>query len=118
MATFQSHNSCFHVIQDADQSGLQDSVDNTMQEHNETCTQDTKNSTGTKQDTENRVYLEVVPVRSFLHTSCGRKSPPVKDTFTHSPVPEEDQQEPPSQTKEVGNRDLFLFAVLAAKTNA
>uniref|UniRef100_A0A3Q4BGS5 Actin filament-associated protein 1-like 2 n=1 Tax=Mola mola TaxID=94237 RepID=A0A3Q4BGS5_MOLML len=38
----------------------------------------------TEQDTENRVYLDLVPVRSFLHTSGGCKSPSVIDT-SHSP---------------------------------
>uniref|UniRef100_A0A3Q3WLI0 Actin filament-associated protein 1-like 2 n=1 Tax=Mola mola TaxID=94237 RepID=A0A3Q3WLI0_MOLML len=65
---------------------------------------------GTEQDTENRVYLDLVPVRSFLHTSGGCKSPSVIDT-SHSPGPVEDQKDPPSQIKEVLNRDYSYYAV-------
>lgn len=59
-------------------------------------------SAGTEQDPDTRIYLDLVPVRSFLHTPSGWKSPNVKDTFTYSTVPVEDQ-EALSQTKEVGN---------------
>ncbi|XP_070782688.1 actin filament-associated protein 1-like 2 [Enoplosus armatus] len=81
--------------EDAEESGLPDSENNSLQEHNETC------SVGTEQDTDNRIYLDLVPVRSFLHTSCGGKPPPAKETSRHSPVPVEDQKEPSSQIKEV-----------------
>ncbi|XP_076616747.1 actin filament-associated protein 1-like 2 isoform X2 [Chaetodon auriga] len=87
--------------EDAEESGLPDSEDNNLQEHNETCTQGTKDSAGTEQDTENRVYLDLLPVRSFLHTSCGGKTVPGKDTSGHSPVPAEDQKDPSSPMKEV-----------------
>lgn len=91
-------------MQDAEESGLPDSEDNSLQENNEPCAQDTRDSVATEQDTENRVYLDLVPVRSFLHTSGGCKSPSVIDT-SHSPGPVEDQKDPPSQIKEVLNRD-------------
>ncbi|XP_070847363.1 actin filament-associated protein 1-like 2 isoform X2 [Chaetodon trifascialis] len=86
--------------EDAEESGLPDSEDNNLQEHNETCTQDTKDSAGTEQDTENRVYLDLLPVRSFLHTSCGGKTVP-GNTSGHSPIPVEDQKDPSSPMKEV-----------------
>uniref|UniRef100_A0A3Q0RUN0 Actin filament-associated protein 1-like 2 n=1 Tax=Amphilophus citrinellus TaxID=61819 RepID=A0A3Q0RUN0_AMPCI len=40
---------------------------------NETCSQDAKDPEGTEEDPENRIYLDLVPVRSFLHTSSGGK---------------------------------------------
>ncbi|XP_029311861.1 actin filament-associated protein 1-like 2 isoform X2 [Cottoperca gobio] len=87
--------------EDAEESGLPDSEDNNPQEHIETCTQDTKDSVEAEQDSENRIYLDLVPVRSFLHTSCGGKAPSVKETSRNSPVPGEDHKEPSSQIKEV-----------------
>ncbi|XP_031170996.2 actin filament-associated protein 1-like 2 [Sander lucioperca] len=87
--------------EDAEESNLPDSEDNNPQEHNETCMQDIKESVGAEQDIENRVYLDLVPLRSFLHTSSGGKAPPAKEMSRHSPVPEEDQKDPSSQMKEV-----------------
>lgn len=109
LATFHLTTSYSRVIQDAEESGLPDSEDNNLQEHDETCTRDTKDSVGTEQDAEDRIYLDLVPVRSFLHTSCGGKALPAKETSRHSPVPVEDQRDSSSQMKEVGNRDLLQY---------
>ncbi|XP_056221885.1 actin filament-associated protein 1-like 2 isoform X1 [Seriola aureovittata] len=87
--------------EDAEESGLPDSEDNNLQEHNEPSTQDAKNSEGAEQDPDNRVYLDLVPVRSFLHTSCGAKTPPAKETSRYSPVPLEEQKDSSCQVKEV-----------------
>lgn len=106
LATFHLITSCSRVIQDAEESGLPNSEENNLQEHTES-TKDTKDSVGAEQDTEDRVYLDLVPVRSFLHTSCGGKTPPAKETSRHSPVPTEDQKDPSSQRNEVGQRDLL-----------
>ncbi|KAM6898578.1 actin filament-associated protein 1-like 2 isoform 1-T1 [Lycodopsis pacificus] len=86
--------------EDAEESGLPDSEDNNPQEHNDTCAQDTKDSVGTEQDTDSRIYLDLIPVRSFLHTSGGSKAP-AKETSSHSPVPVEEEKDPSSQMKEV-----------------
>ncbi|KAM7370783.1 hypothetical protein PAMP_010304 [Pampus punctatissimus] len=83
--------------EDAEESGLPDSEDNNL---NETCTQGTKDPVVTENDTE-RVYLDLVPVRSFLHTAGGGKVTPSKETSRHSPVPFEEQKEPSCQIKEV-----------------
>ncbi|XP_036802596.1 actin filament-associated protein 1-like 2 isoform X2 [Oncorhynchus mykiss] len=48
------------------------------------------------QDAADRVYLDLIPVRSFLHTSCGIGSPN-KEPLRSSPVPTEEQQDLPSQ---------------------
>ncbi|XP_068439662.1 actin filament-associated protein 1-like 2 [Clinocottus analis] len=85
--------------EDAEESGLPESEDNNPQEHNETCAQDTKDSAGTEQDSDNRVYLDLIPVRSFLHTAGGGKAP-AKETSTHSPVPIE-EKDPSSQMTQV-----------------
>uniref|UniRef100_UPI0037E88B4D actin filament-associated protein 1-like 2 n=1 Tax=Semicossyphus pulcher TaxID=241346 RepID=UPI0037E88B4D len=87
--------------EDAEESGLLDNEDNNPQEQNESCSQDNKDSVGSEQDTENRIYLDLVPVRSFLHTPSGNKSAPAKETSSHSPVPVEDQKDQSSQSKEV-----------------
>ncbi|KAM6964672.1 actin filament-associated protein 1-like 2 isoform 3-T3 [Tautogolabrus adspersus] len=88
--------------EDAEESGLPDSEDNNLQEQNKSCSQDNKDS---EQDTETRVYLDLVPVRSFLHTSCANKPAPAKETSAHSPVTEEEQKEQSSQHKEVTSSD-------------
>lgn len=56
----------------------------------------------TAQDTENRVYLDLVPVRSFLHTSGGGKVTPTKETPGQVPVPLEETKDPSCHIKEVG----------------
>lgn len=89
--------------EDADEYVLPESEDNNPQEQFETCTQDSKDSEGTEQDPDNRIYLDLVPVRSFLHTSCGGKAPPAKETSRESPVPVED---PASQIKEAISTSL------------
>ncbi|KAK7919577.1 hypothetical protein WMY93_010861 [Mugilogobius chulae] len=48
-----------------------------------------KDTNNTEEDTDNRVYLDLIPVRSFLHTS-GKNSP-AKDTVTE---PAEEHKEP------------------------
>lgn len=58
---------------------------------------------GTEQDAD-RVYLDLVPVRSFLHTSGGGKVTPAKETSRHSPIPSEEQKIPSCQIKEVGKQ--------------
>ncbi|CAK6974628.1 actin filament-associated protein 1-like 2 isoform X2 [Scomber scombrus] len=90
--------------EDAEESGLPDSEDNNLQQHNETCTQAPKDPVGTEQDAD-RVYLDLVPVRSFLHTSGGGKVTPAKETSRHSPIPSEEQKVPSCQIKEVTSTD-------------
>ncbi|TKS89619.1 Actin filament-associated protein 1-like 2 [Collichthys lucidus] len=87
---------------DTEESGLPDVEDNNLQEHDQTCAKDTQNP---EEDTENRIYLDLVPVRSFLHTSCGSKTSPAKETSRHSLVAVEDQKDASSQTKEVISTD-------------
>ncbi|XP_078146789.1 actin filament-associated protein 1-like 2 [Centroberyx gerrardi] len=85
--------------EDVEESVLPDSEESSLQEHNESCTQDAKDPVGTGQDRESRVYLDLIPVRSFLHTSCGTKAPPHKETSGHSPT--EEQQDPLCQIREL-----------------
>ncbi|KAM4524886.1 actin filament-associated protein 1-like 2 isoform 2-T2 [Odontesthes bonariensis] len=87
--------------EDADENSLPQCEDNNLLEHNQTCSQDANYPIDTKQDTDNRIYLDLVPVRSFLHTSCGNKTSPAKDSSRQSPVPVEDQRDSSSQIKEV-----------------
>uniref|UniRef100_H3C3V6 Actin filament associated protein 1 like 2 n=1 Tax=Tetraodon nigroviridis TaxID=99883 RepID=H3C3V6_TETNG len=62
------------------------------EEQNDTCTEVTEDQVGAEPPaSESRVYLDLVPVKSFLHTSCGRKSPSVKhDTCTQDSTEEPD----------------------------
>lgn len=92
---------CF--LQDTEERSLADS---NLQEQNDTCTEDTEHRVGTEPPaSENRVYLDLVPVRSFLHTSCGRKSPSMKnDTCAQNST--EEVQEPSPEIKEVRNLDM------------
>lgn len=86
--------------EDAEETCLPNCEDNNnVQEHNETCAQDAKDPSSSEQDAENRVYLDLVPVRSFLHTSCGGKSP--KENPRHSLINAEDQKDPSFESKEV-----------------
>lgn len=93
--------SLFCVLQDAEESSLADS---NQQEHNDACTEDPEDPLGTEPSTNgNRVYLDLLPVRSFLHTSCGHKSP----TLKHDPctqVSAEEVEEPSAEIKEVNMR--------------
>lgn len=50
-------------------------------------TPEDKDPSSTEQDLGGRVYLDLVPVRSFLHTSCGVETPP------HSTVSAEEQRD-------------------------
>lgn len=64
------------------------------EDNNEASTaQDARDLAGSELDPDNRVYLDLLPVRSFLHTSGGKTSP-TKDTSRQSPVPQEEQKEP------------------------
>lgn len=93
--------SFFCVLQDAEESSLADS---NLQEQNDACTEDPEDPLGTEPSTDgNRVYLDLLPVRSFLHTSCGHKSPTLKhDTCTQ--VSAEEVEEPSAEIKEVNMR--------------
>ncbi|XP_026207056.1 actin filament-associated protein 1-like 2 isoform X2 [Anabas testudineus] len=92
--------------EDAEESGLPDSEDNNLEENKVTCAHDAKNSVGTEQDTENRIYLDLIPVRSFLHTSGGSKVSPVKETHSDiPPVGVEDKRD--SSHREIGSTSLL-----------
>ncbi|XP_035001269.1 actin filament-associated protein 1-like 2 isoform X2 [Hippoglossus stenolepis] len=81
--------------EDAEESILQDTEDNQLQQRNETQAAH-EETEGTEQD---KVYLDLIPVRSFLHTSCGGKNPPTKETCTHFNV--EEQKDSSCQDNEV-----------------
>ncbi|XP_053269916.1 actin filament-associated protein 1-like 2 isoform X2 [Pleuronectes platessa] len=65
--------------EDAEESILPDSEDNHLQQRDEQQAAH-KEPEGTDPD---KVYLDLIPVRSFLHTSCGGKNPVTKETCTH-----------------------------------
>ncbi|XP_041830457.1 actin filament-associated protein 1-like 2 isoform X2 [Melanotaenia boesemani] len=87
--------------EDADENRLPNCEDNNLLEQNQTCSPNTKNPMSTEQDTDNRIYLDLVPVRSFLHTSCGNKTSPAKEISRQSPVPVEDHKDSSFQIKEL-----------------
>ncbi|CAG12611.1 unnamed protein product, partial [Tetraodon nigroviridis] len=83
--------------EDSEDCGL---ADIRLQEQNDTCTEVTEDQVGAEPPaSESRVYLDLVPVKSFLHTSCGRKSPSVKhDTCTQDSTEEPEQEKPSTPT--------------------
>ncbi|CAI5658880.1 unnamed protein product [Oreochromis niloticus] len=86
--------------EDAEENSQTNCEGNNLQKDNETCSQDNaKSPQGTEQDSENRIYLDLVPVRSFLHTSSGGKLSP-KEASRHSLIPADDQKDSSSQVKE------------------
>ncbi|XP_037319909.2 actin filament-associated protein 1-like 2 isoform X2 [Pungitius pungitius] len=92
--------------EDAEGSSLADSEDNNPQETHEPCAQDAKDSEGAAQDPDARVYLDLVPLRSFLHTPGASKAP-YRETSRDSPVPSEEEKDPTPQMKEVTNANCI-----------
>ncbi|KAK2820413.1 hypothetical protein Q5P01_023372 [Channa striata] len=90
--------------EDAEESRLPDTEDKDLLENNETCTDNAKDSAGTEPHDDDRIYLDLIPVRSFLHTSCASKVSPTKDTCPKSPTPVEDHKDS-CQNKEVSSDD-------------
>ncbi|XP_028331270.1 actin filament-associated protein 1-like 2 isoform X2 [Gouania willdenowi] len=68
--------------EDAEESSIPDCEDNNVQKQAETCLQHPTDPGSTEEEIENRIYLDLVPVRSFLHTSCG-----TKESGKHPPSP-------------------------------
>ncbi|XP_076008122.1 actin filament-associated protein 1-like 2 [Genypterus blacodes] len=90
--------------EDVEESTLpQGEEEKDLQERNDTCREDAGDAGGGEQGTGNRVYLDLVPVRSFLHTSGGNKASPNKDASCQSPAPAEDEQDPSSPNTEVSS---------------
>ncbi|XP_011604547.1 actin filament-associated protein 1-like 2 isoform X1 [Takifugu rubripes] len=84
--------------EDTEESSLADS---NLQEQNDACPEDSEDPLGTEPSTDgNRVYLDLLPVRSFLHTSCGHKSPTLKHD-TCAQVSAEEVEEPSAEIKEI-----------------
>ncbi|KAM6897025.1 actin filament-associated protein 1-like 2 [Xenentodon cancila] len=89
-----------------EESNLPNSEDNNLGECKETCQQVAKDPVNTEQDTDNRIYLDLVPVRSFLHTSCGIKFSPGKETSSQLSGPVEDPSDSSCDVKEVISMNL------------
>ncbi|XP_061666854.1 actin filament-associated protein 1-like 2 [Syngnathoides biaculeatus] len=85
---------------------LPQSEQNNIEEHNEMSAQDLKDPVATEEDPENRVYLDLLPVRSFLHTVAGGKESLVQETSEESVKPLEEQKDPSSPNKEVSTNNL------------
>lgn len=86
--------------EDTEEGSVPESEGNNRPGHAVTSSHDTSNSAAV-QDSDKRVYLDLIPVRSFLHTG-GSKSPPLaqQDSSTHPPASEGDQGDTFSQAKE------------------
>uniref|UniRef100_A0A3P8VBP0 Actin filament-associated protein 1-like 2 n=1 Tax=Cynoglossus semilaevis TaxID=244447 RepID=A0A3P8VBP0_CYNSE len=78
--------------EDAEESSPPSTEDKSHQDQSEA-----KEPVKTEQETDSRIYLDLVPVRSFLHTSGGSKVSPCKDTV----VQEEEKKELLCQDEEV-----------------
>ncbi|CAG5906282.1 unnamed protein product [Menidia menidia] len=87
--------------EDAEENSLPQCEENNHLEHDQISSQDAPDPADTSQDAENKIYLDLIPVRSFLHTSPGNKLPPAKEPLIQSPIQVEDQRECSSQNKEI-----------------
>uniref|UniRef100_A0A3P8ZA30 Actin filament-associated protein 1-like 2 n=1 Tax=Esox lucius TaxID=8010 RepID=A0A3P8ZA30_ESOLU len=89
--------------EDEEESSLQEdqeSADQCGQNSTWSCSQDCNMMVNSEQDTTNRIYLDLIPVRSFLHTSCGRVSPN-KEPPCLSPAHSDEPQNFPSQVDSI-----------------
>ncbi|MEQ2211318.1 hypothetical protein XENOCAPTIV_024024 [Xenoophorus captivus] len=76
--------------------------ENNLQDHKATQPDIAKDPENTEQETDNRIYLDLIPMHSFLYTSCGVKaSPPPKEASRVCPIPGEVQKDSPCHVKEV-----------------
>lgn len=94
-------NFLFCIRQDTEEGSLPESESNNGPGDAVTSSHNNSDSAAASQDSDKRVYLDLIPVRSFLHTPGGRKSPPVtqKDSLTHTPAAAGDQGDASSQAK-------------------
>ncbi|XP_013863040.1 actin filament-associated protein 1-like 2 [Austrofundulus limnaeus] len=86
--------------EDAGESSEPNCEGNRVQEDNEMQSETTKWCTDAEQDNNSKIYLDLVPLPSFLHPTSGSKTSPHKETSRESPVHAE-EQDPSSQNKEV-----------------
>ncbi|XP_024866515.1 actin filament-associated protein 1-like 2 [Kryptolebias marmoratus] len=88
--------------EDAGENSEPNCEGNKVQEDNETQSKPTTEPTDAEQDNSSRIYLDLVPLPSFLHPTSGPKpSSPNKETSRLSPVPVEDQRDSTGPNKEV-----------------
>lgn len=86
--------------EDAEENALPNSEEeNSSQDHNATQSDNAKEP---EQQTDDRIYLDLVPMHSFLHTACAAKaSTPPKEATRVCPIPGEGKKDSPCQLKEV-----------------
>ncbi|XP_056124796.1 actin filament-associated protein 1-like 2 isoform X2 [Rhinichthys klamathensis goyatoka] len=74
------------------------STENEQEEVQEVQNGSEEGTASTEENGKERVYLDLIPVRSFLHTSSGRGSPQMSNTvqteLSPSAAPEHDQLQP------------------------
>uniref|UniRef100_A0A8C5HKG4 Actin filament-associated protein 1-like 2 n=1 Tax=Gouania willdenowi TaxID=441366 RepID=A0A8C5HKG4_GOUWI len=61
----------------------------------------------TEEEIENRIYLDLVPVRSFLHTSCG-----TKESGKHPPSPADQPKNSACPNESVEYNNIFILEQL------
>ncbi|XP_062330609.1 actin filament-associated protein 1-like 2 isoform X3 [Osmerus eperlanus] len=85
--------------EDAEDSSLLESrEDSGVCGQEEPCGPEVKPALGSGQEAADQVYLDLIPVRSFLHTSGGRTSP-LKDSSSPTAAPAEGPLDPPSTVR-------------------
>lgn len=101
------------LIQDTEENALPNSEEeNNSQDHNATQSDNAKDA---ERQTDDRIYLDLVPMHSFLHTACGAKaSPAPKEAPRVCPIPGERQKDSPCPVKEVGN--LIVIALIGPRS--
>lgn len=77
--------------EDAEETETMNSEDKNIEKDGENCKTDEniKDTNDTEEHSDNRIYLDLIPVRSFLHTTS--KTSPTKDTV---PGPTEEHRDP------------------------
>lgn len=97
---FPTLTSSSRIIQDAGENSEPNCEGSRVQEDNEMQSKTTQRFTDAEQDNNSKIYLDLVPLPSFLHPTSGSKASPSKEPSRESPVHAE-EQDPLSQNKEV-----------------
>ncbi|XP_077056773.1 actin filament-associated protein 1-like 2 isoform X2 [Siphateles boraxobius] len=101
------------------------STENEQEEVQEVQNGSEEGTASTEESGKERVYLDLIPVRSFLHTSSGRVSPQISNTvqteLSPSAAPQHDQlqpQEPEYETSLPSSAEILHPPNLAPRVDA
>uniref|UniRef100_A0A8C1UUA0 Actin filament-associated protein 1-like 2 n=1 Tax=Cyprinus carpio TaxID=7962 RepID=A0A8C1UUA0_CYPCA len=84
------------------------SMENEQEEDQEVQNGSEEGTANSQENEKDRVYLDLVPVRSFLHTSSGRVSPHTSNTAQTEPSPSSAPPDDHLHSKETETRETSL----------